>query len=62
MYVRFDGGTRSPGEYIVPCKVLKRFEWGAFVVLSSADGAHEWKQYVNNSELLSDEEAEREEV
>lgn len=62
MYVKFDGGTRNPGGYVVPCDVVKTFSWGALVVLSSADGAHEWRQYVNNSELLTDEEAERDEV
>jgi hypothetical protein len=63
MYVEFPGGRRSPGGYVVPCELHHKIgETGWVVRLSNEAGTLSWLQYVRNSQLLTDEEAERDEV
>jgi hypothetical protein len=59
MYVKFPGGTRSPGGYIVPCEFIRQVAGGAMVRLSDVSGEHHWVQYVRDNQLMTDEEAER---
>jgi hypothetical protein len=69
MYVRLPGGRLIPGGYIVPCDVQKVVKEprdgrviGAYVRLSSEDGRYAWIQYVHVDDLISDSEAESEQI
>lgn len=58
-YVKFPGGTRNPGGYVVPCEPTGRTSGDqTHVTLESEDGEHTWTQWVRNSQLLTDEEVE----
>lgn len=64
MYVKFPGGWRSPGGYVVPCEVhhevmnTRGGVMGAYVRLSSEDGSVSWVQYVRVEQLINDDEVE----
>jgi hypothetical protein len=63
MYVKFPGGRRSPGGYVVPCELIRKIgNTGWIVLLSDEACTVTWQQYVRNNQLISDEEAERDEV
>jgi hypothetical protein len=68
MYIKLPGGRLYPGGYIVPCDVHKVVKdtkggvMGAYVRLSSEDGQLKWVQYTGIDNLISNAEAEREEV
>ena len=55
MYVKLHGGTRSPGGYIVPCRVIRPAgEYWTIVELSNEEGTVKWEQAVRNGQLISD--------
>lgn len=60
MYVKFPGGTTSPGGYIVPCVVIKELHGWAYIECEDVTGNHRWRQTVRKNQILTDQEAEAE--
>ena len=63
MYVKFPGGTRNPGGYVVPCEPTGHTSGNQTQVELTAAPPNDhlsWKQWVSNSQLMTDEEAESE--
>lgn len=60
MYVRFPGGTTYPEGYVVPCDVIREMPGWTQVRLTAAPPKHmhHWKQWVRNTQLLTDKEVE----
>lgn len=68
MYVKFPGGWRNPGGYVVPCEVVSQVNdtrgglVGAYVRLTAEDGSVSWSQYVRKEQLLNDDEVENDQI
>lgn len=66
MYVKFPGGRRARGGYVVPCEVITEVKderggvCGAYIKLSDVNGDCEWRQYVTIDKLINDDEVEDE--